>query len=207
MALWNAPLITEYHALYACEAALSCQRKLREKNEVWNRLGLPEFRARIGINTGEVLIGNVGSFQRFNYTAIGDNVNISARLEGLGKRYGVDIILGEGSYRKVCHKFLCRLLDKVAVKGKLVPLSIYELVVEIDTATQEQKDFCQSYTDAFNLLLQNDIGSSYRAFEILSAKYPEDKATRMLFLRLEKLFRNQGNEQVKWPGFQTYYEK
>lgn len=127
-------------------------------------------------------------------------------MEGLGKRYGVGIIIGEGTYRKVCDRFLCRLLDKVAVKGKLVPLSIYELVQDISLATEEQKQFCQSYSDAMTLLLEGSIEASYRSFEQLSKKYPADKATKMLFARVDKLLANQGSGQ-KWPGFEAYYEK
>ena len=75
MALWNAPKNTEFHAVYACDAAIISQRKLTQKRIEWEALGLPMIHSRIGINTGEVLVGNVGSPQRFNYTAIGDNVS------------------------------------------------------------------------------------------------------------------------------------
>ena len=95
----------------------------------------------------------------------------------------------------------------MAVKGKLVPLSIYELVEEKELATEEQKEFCAKYTTALNHLLDSNIDQSYRLFEELIEKFPNDKPTTMLHARLKRLYNNRGSEDGKWPGFEVYYEK
>ena len=100
MAFWGAPIPQDDHAIRACLAALDNQSRLLELNQEFKRRGLPPVQARIGINTGEMIIGNMGSNQRFDFTVIGDNVNVGSRLEGAGKEYGVSIIISEETYRQ-----------------------------------------------------------------------------------------------------------
>jgi adenylate cyclase len=95
MAFWGAPVPNERHALDACAAALECQRLLASQRAAAERCGGTALRMRIGINTGRMLVGNIGSNDRLSYTVIGDPVNVASRLEPLGKLYGVDIIIGE----------------------------------------------------------------------------------------------------------------
>ena len=120
MAFWGAPLEEKNHARLACIAALAMKQKLEEEKM--------DFKIGIGINTGSVIVGNMGSLQRVNYTAIGDTVNISSRLEGLNKEYGTTIIIGEATYKEVKDEFVFRELDLIKVKGKDVPIRIYELL-------------------------------------------------------------------------------
>ncbi|RKP21322.1 hypothetical protein ROZALSC1DRAFT_27251, partial [Rozella allomycis CSF55] len=118
MAFWNAPLSLENHPVIACHAALQCQKRLHELQKRWLKQGFPLIETRIGINTGNALVGNFGAPNRLNYTCIGDSVNLASRLEGLNKLYGTKIIISEFTYERVRPYFVCRPLDRVAVKGK-----------------------------------------------------------------------------------------
>lgn len=127
MAFWGAPSPNPRHALDACTAALACQARLAQmrgaRGGEWAAL-----HARIGINTGSVLVGNVGSRDRLNYTVIGDAVNVASRLEALNKLYGSAIIIGEGTQRAVADAIVARPLDRVAVYGKAQGVETYELL-------------------------------------------------------------------------------
>ena len=126
MCFWGAPLPQADHAIRACKCALRQMQKLRELNESW-----PENRRiniGIGLNSGIMTVGNMGSPTRMNYTLMGDNVNLGARLEGTNKEYGTNIIISEFTYGLVRDHFLVRELDNIRVKGKNKPVLIYELV-------------------------------------------------------------------------------
>ncbi|MGA2545021.1 MAG: adenylate/guanylate cyclase domain-containing protein [Rectinemataceae bacterium] len=126
MCFWGAPLPQADHAVLACKCALRQMQRLRELNEVW-----PEtirINIGIGLNSGIMTVGNMGSPTRMNYTLMGDNVNLGARLEGTNKEYGTNIIISEFTYGLVRDHFLVRELDNIRVKGKNKPVLIYELV-------------------------------------------------------------------------------
>ena len=128
MAFWGAPLPLADHAALACETALEMQAAMRPLNEGWEAQGFPRISTRIGIHTGPVVAGNVGSKKRFNYTVMGDSVNLAARLEGSNKFYGTEIMLSEATYRRLGNTFLVRELDLVQVRGRVQPVTIYELI-------------------------------------------------------------------------------
>ena len=127
MAFWGAPEEIEDQAGRACLAALRVQEALDTLNDQWRSEGRPVFRTRIGINTDEVVVGNVGSRSRMNYSVIGDGVNLAARLEGLNKQYSTSIMISETTYQKVKDRFICRYLDEVVVKGKTEAVRVYAL--------------------------------------------------------------------------------
>ncbi|MFH1012490.1 MAG: adenylate/guanylate cyclase domain-containing protein [Candidatus Peregrinibacteria bacterium] len=131
MAFWNAPVAQHDHAKSACLAALEQQARLQELRKQWKKAGLPEIHARMGINTGPAVVGNMGSADRFDYTAIGDAVNLASRLEGINKQYGTEIIISENTYAQVRDLFECRQLDRTQVKGKEQVVTIYELIKKI----------------------------------------------------------------------------
>jgi adenylate cyclase len=126
MAFWGAPAANPDHALGACRAALACQRALRMSG-VTDDNGRP-LGVRIGINSGSVLVGNIGSEVRLNYTVIGDAVNVASRLEGVNKQYGTQIIVGEETRRLAGDRIRVRELDRLAVYGRAAGLKIYELL-------------------------------------------------------------------------------
>lgn len=130
MAVFGAPLSQTDHARRACLTALAMMRELRVLQEKWQNEGRPAFDIGIGINSGDMVVGNMGSEMRFDYTVMGDMVNLGSRLEGTNKEYGTNIILSEFTYEKVKDDMCCRELDAVRVKGKVKPVKIYELLGE-----------------------------------------------------------------------------
>jgi adenylate cyclase len=139
MVIWGAPLELENHAFFACKTALEMKNRLTELRKQWKTKNLPELEMRIGINTGKVVVGNMGSDKRFDYTVMGDPVNLASRLEGLNKEYGTEIIISRFTYEKVKNDFLCRPLGTVQVKGKKEPVEIYELVDFKPSTSSEYK--------------------------------------------------------------------
>ncbi len=126
MAFWGAPLDIEDHALLACKTALKMNERLEELNKGWP----DNFKIRIGIglNTGDMIVGNMGSTQRMDYTIMGDQVNLGSRVEGANKVYGTELIITEHTYKLVKDYTIVRELDIVRVKGKVKPVKIYELL-------------------------------------------------------------------------------
>ncbi len=130
MALWNAPLDDPEHARHACTAALAMQECLARLSDAWAAEGLPRQSMRIGIHTGPASVGNMGGSRRFAYTAVGDTVNLAARLEPLNNEYGTDNCISQTTLDESgpAILFLTRFLDLVAVKGKATPVGVYELL-------------------------------------------------------------------------------
>jgi len=128
MAFWGAPVEISDHSYKACLTALQMQNKLAELREKWSKVGEPMIHIRIGINTGEVIVGNIGGEKRFDYTVLGDNVNLASRLEGANKEYGTNIMISDSTYEFVKDKVLVRELDVIRVKGKTEPTRVYELI-------------------------------------------------------------------------------
>ena len=127
MMYFGCPLPDPDHAVNACRAALAMQQRTAVLNDRWSQHGLPTLRTRVGINTGDVVAGNMGTTGIFNFTVIGDAVNLASRLEGANKEYGTLIIVGEDTWRRVDDSFEGRELDAVRVKGKSQAVAIYEL--------------------------------------------------------------------------------
>jgi adenylate cyclase len=126
MAFWGAPLALDHAPLDACRAALAMQKKVEEIRMAWKAEGKPEFSIRIGINTGDMIVGNMGSAARFDYTVIGDSVNIASRLEGANKVYGTTIMISERTASFVKSELVCRELDDLMVVGRLQPIKVFE---------------------------------------------------------------------------------
>ena len=134
MAFWGAPKANAQHAVDCCRAALACQRAVRDAGLV-DDAGRP-VKIRIGINSGDMLVGNIGSEVRLNYTVIGDAVNIASRLESTNKQYGSDIIIGPETRRLAGDNIVVRELDRLAVYGRAGGLQIYELLGMTGEATR-----------------------------------------------------------------------
>lgn len=126
VAMFGAPLSQPDHAARACRAAIRCAQRLDELRDKWVAEGWPEIHARIGVNSGVAVVGNMGSEKRFDYTMLGDMVNLAARLEGTNKVYGTDVMVGESTAALVQGQIALRELDRVAVKGKNEPVSVFE---------------------------------------------------------------------------------
>jgi adenylate cyclase len=132
MAIFGAPVYFEDHPVRACEAAIEMHRSMEEYRVECQEKNIPLISTRIGINTGEMVAGNLGSDIRFDYTVMGDAVNLASRLEGLNKQYGTELLISEFTYEAVKNKFLCRFIDNVMVVGKEKPVKIYEVRYAMD---------------------------------------------------------------------------
>ncbi|HSC76294.1 MAG TPA: adenylate/guanylate cyclase domain-containing protein [Pseudomonadales bacterium] len=150
MAFWGAPRPLEDHAVLACRAALMCQAHVNALNDQWHDHGIEyRFHTRIGINTGDVIVGNMGSDERMSYTVIGDNVNLASRLEGINKIYGTSILITEATKIKTGKYFITRLIDRVVMTGKTVPIDIYELVGEDGSISAGEIRKIRCYEEAY----------------------------------------------------------
>jgi adenylate cyclase len=178
MAMWGAPAPSDDHAASACLAALRNQETLGLLRSRWRVEGKPEMVARIGIMTGDAVVGNVGSPARFNYTAMGDPVNLASRLEGLGKFYGTRILIGDPTYREASHVVLARAVDRVSVKGKSEGLLIHELLARKDQATPNLFELAELAETALALYRTRDWERALAVFgEILHLRPGDGPAT------------------------------
>ena len=140
MAFWGAPVPEITHPSQSVDAALQMLSATRALNQEWGVRGLPHIRIGIGINTGKVRVGNMGSDKRLSYTVMGDNVNLASRLEGLTKYYGVELIVAESTWNAVKSQFYGRTLDRVKVKGKTQAVNIFEIQGKGAASADLQKD-------------------------------------------------------------------
>ena len=138
MAVWGAPVDVKDHAARACGTALAMLDTLRTLNERWRERGLPEIQIGVGINTGPMSVGNMGSEARFDYTVLGDAVNLGARLEALTKEYGVDILVGEATAKAAGPAYVFREVDVVRVKGRAGAAPVFELVGRVGVMVDDR---------------------------------------------------------------------
>jgi adenylate cyclase len=165
MAFWGAPTPNERHAIDACAAALECQHRLRQRRaEVKPGSGFP-LRIRIGINTGRMLVGNIGSSERLSYTVIGDAVNVASRLEAVNKRYGTEILISEDTRRAAGAAILVRRLDTVAVYGRIEGVAVYELLDMADKVSQEPPRWVRSYEAGLDAYARQRWAAAVEFFE------------------------------------------
>ena len=152
MAFWGAPLPQKDHALRTCYAALDMQKRLAELRPKWKKEGKPELSARCGVNTGIVIVGNMGGKDRFDYTVIGDSVNLASRLEGANKQYQSQIMISDFTYSHVKGKVITRELDLIQVKGKTEPVKVWELLGKAGMEmTENQKQALELYHEGLKL--------------------------------------------------------
>lgn len=195
MALYNAPLQDPLHADNACISALKLVQIQQRLNQEFVKDKLPQTAIGVGINTGVAVVGNMGSSLRFSYTAIGDAVNLSSRLEGMTKVYGCDIIISEFVAKKLTltgKHFLIRRLDKIRVKGKNQAVVIYELMPLKESLIEMNTVFEYALDDYFE---QKFIQAISR-FQLLHEQF-NDEASKVLMQRCEQFIQNPPTE---WDG-------
>ena len=182
MAIWGAPREVANQELQACKAALECQRYLLEANARLKSEGKPTFTTRIGIDTGEVIAGNVGTPERMNYTVMGNIVNTAARLQGINKTYHTRVAISERVHEKIGSKLLTRPLDIVELRGKKEKAKIYELMEGSDPA---QVELSSLFTSAFDLFENEQFDQAKAQFLSIQKKFPEDFPTQIFLDRLK----------------------
>jgi adenylate cyclase len=178
-AFWNAPLAVPRHERAACASALECRAASRRLNARWINEGVPPWHTRFGVHVGDAVLGNVGSSDRIDYTAIGDNVNVAARLEGLNKYYGSSILVS-GQIAAVCSdEFLFRHVDRSQPKGVGRPLDIFELLGTIDgssefSVTPDMAKLVRDWDHVYEVFASRDWLRALDALEAFADAYPED---------------------------------
>jgi adenylate cyclase len=188
MAIWNAPLDDANHPENAVDSALQMVSKLHELNPGWIARGFPEIKVGVGINTGLANVGNMGSDSRFDYTVIGDNVNLASRLEGLNKVYGTEILISEATYTEVKNRFFCRLIDNVRVKGKHRPVRIYQPLCE-GTGDTAQREAVEGFAKMFDCYEEGRFEEAMKLLENVRFE-PGDTLHAVYVERLEHLSEN-----------------
>ncbi len=187
MGFFGAPVTLADHAKRACQTALDMREALPEFNAELISRGLEAIDFRVGIGTGEVLVGNIGSYDRFNYTVLGDTVNLASRLEATSKEYGTHIIVSERTYELTKELFFFRRLDTITVKGKNTAVGIYELIANISNSIQNRV-FYDNYTRALDLYLTKDY---LEAGKIWEAQMHLDPPSRIMAERCLAILRGE----------------
>ncbi|HEY5998417.1 MAG TPA: adenylate/guanylate cyclase domain-containing protein, partial [bacterium] len=179
MAFWGAPLPQPDHARRAVLAALACQERLRPFCDALVARGGPRLVTRIGLNSGVCVVGNMGSRDRFDYTAIGDTVNQASRLEGTNKVYGTLIIASDATWDAAAGVAFGRMLDRVRVKGKAEPVAIHEAMAVAGAETPAQRSLAAAYGEAFAAYQRREWARAIALAEAILAER-DDGPTRVL---------------------------
>ena len=197
MAVFGAPLDQPDHALRAGRTALEMMTELHRLQAKWAQEGRPEVDIGVGINTGDMVVGNMGSLMRFDYTVMGDAVNLASRLEGTNKEYGTNIIISEFHYEETKETFYCRELDAVRVKGKKRPVRIYELLGEKQDADRF-RPFVEPFEAGLEHYRQGRWDEAIAAFKEVLALRPADYPARLYIERCETL--KEHPPEGEWDG-------
>lgn len=180
MAFWGAPIELDNNALHACTAAVEMQEKLVDIRNKWSAEGKPTVHVRIGLNTGDMVVGNMGGTGKFDYTVIGDSVNLGSRLEGANKQYGTYIMVSERTQDLVKDYFVFRELDLLIVKGKTKPIKVFELVGrKNDTISPQKISAIEKYSLGLNLYRQKRFEEAIGRFNEAITIEPDDQPSKL----------------------------
>ncbi|MGH9680184.1 MAG: CHASE2 domain-containing protein, partial [Candidatus Acidiferrales bacterium] len=202
MAFWGAPFEEPGHATGACRAALAMIARLKEMQNQWKAAGKPVLDIGVGLCTGVAFVGNMGSALRYGYTALGDTVNLSSRLEGLNKEYGTHILLSDTTYAAVEDPLLIfRELDLIRVKGKLQPVTLYELIASRGTPEGDApgiEERLELFAQGRQFYRERRWDEARNVFEHLLAIWPGDGPARMYVNRCKEYFT--AGPDADWDG-------
>ena len=192
MAFWNAPVLCPDHVLRACAGALRAARRMECVNDAWEAEGRPRIRIRIGLNCATVLVGNVGSSTRLSYTALGDGVNVAARLEGINKQFGTTICISDSIYEQVRAEILARPLKRVQVKGRKTEFMIYELLAlrasdDPELRVRHRAEQLSAMTwQASHRFEAGDYAVAERAYRAILDNFPGDPVAKFMLVECEE---------------------
>ncbi len=205
MAFFGAPLPSEKHAAQGCRAALMQIEKLFELQKIYQEQGLPMIDIGIGLNTGEMSVGNMGSQTVRNYTVMGDSVNLGARLEGINKEYGTRIIISEFTVNHIRNEgFVYREIDWVKVKGKNEPVRIFELIAEGEVPS-DKVSHLKNFQTGFELYHQQQWDKAIEAFNLALSFDASDKTSQLYIKRCQGYMNEPPGEG--WDGVFTMTTK
>jgi len=205
MAFWGAPMENPHHALLAVKTGFEMLKITDGLKEQFVSLGVTDLHIGVGINSGKMNVGDMGSEYRRSYTVLGDSVNLSSRLESSTKFYGVSFIISENTLKQCEGEIICRHLDKVKVKGKHEAINIYEPICLQSDITQEIKDELGLLTEAQHSYYQAQWDEALRIFEELHLKYPTRILYALYINRIQELRAN--GVTAPWDGCFVRSEK
>lgn len=206
MAEFGAPLQDDEHAVKACYAALEMQEKLVEMRVKWRKEGRPELYARAGINSGNVVLGNMGSESVFDYTVMGDNVNLASRLEGANKEYGSYVMISEWTQEFAKEAVITRELDLIRVKGKEKPVKVFEVLARTSTGiSSTMKKVVENYNAGLAAYRQQRWDEAIVSFRAALHAKEEDGPSGVYLERCEEFKKNP--PQANWDGVFTMTTK
>jgi adenylate cyclase len=174
MAFWGAPVETDHDQVNACNAALQCIESLKELNNAFPKKGSPEIALRIGIHTGDAIAGNIGSDRLFNYTVIGDTVNLASRLESVNKVFKTKIIVSEDTINGTGNEFFARELGLIEVKGKTIPVKIFEIIGEEGRIPSEKREVVMPFNQGLTLYKEKKWHEALGVFDNIIKQNIED---------------------------------
>ncbi len=186
MAIFGAPRGEPNHASLACFAALDSQSELAKRRAQWKAEGQPDISARIGINSGWLVVGNMGSHARMEYTVMGDTVNLASRLEGANKYYDTLILLGPRTYELAARDVEAREVDRMCVKGKQEPVVVFELLARKGGLSAEQQRVINTYVEGLEAYKRRDFKNAVTQFEAALALDPSDGPSRVYLERAKE---------------------
>lgn len=197
MGFWGSPFPQDDHAIRSCACALDMRTRLHELNMQWKAEGRKELAIGVGINTGEMNVGNMGSARRFSWTVMGDNVNLASRLEGITKQYHVQCVVSESTYLATKEHYTFREIDRIQVVGKRLPVTIYEL---LDWGRNEAQytERIARFSEALTAYRRQQWEEAIDLFTKLQDKFPEDSISET-FITRSYLYMNAPPEP-DWDG-------
>lgn len=206
MAVYGAPVSTGNHAVQSCRSALQQQKRILSLKEELMAEGYPELLARMGINTGDMVVGNMGSQDYFNYTVMGDTVNLAARLEPANKDYDTLIMIGANTYDMAKDEIYSRQLDLMVVKGKTEPIRVYELMGMKDEPFEEElKNVIEHFNTGYELYLNRQWQDAISTFEKALNIRPDDGPSKLYVERCIAYAENEPD--AGWTGVYTKTSK
>lgn len=185
IAFWGAPINHPDHALRACLASLEMQTQLDIMRQQWKEQGRAELEARIGLNTGLMVIGNMGSTMRMDYTMMGDSVNLASRLEGVNKVYGTNLMISQFTYEDVKDQLEVRELDRIRVVGKSEPVAIYEILAEKGGLDAETQEAMQTFARGLEHYRKKQWAEAIQEFNAVLEIRPNDGPSKTFIERCE----------------------
>jgi class 3 adenylate cyclase len=192
MAFWNAPVQRPDHVLRACAGSLRAARRMERVNDAWEAEGRPQIRIRIGLNCATVLVGNVGSSTRLSYTALGDGVNVAARLEGINKQFGTTICISDSIFEQARAEILARPLKRIQVKGRKTEFMVYELLAfrasdDPELRVRDGDEQLSAMTwEASQRFEGGDFAAAVCGYRAILDSFPDDPVARFMLEECEE---------------------
>jgi len=190
MAFWGAPIDSDNDEINACKAAVASMKSLAEKNKEFEKKGLPHISFRVGIHSGEAIVGNLGSDRVFDYTVVGDSVNLASRMESLNKHFGTGILISEDTLKKTGEMFITREIGPIEVKGKTVSTGVYELIDNKENADEKTIELVELYNKGLSSFNSKKFQDATGLFTKIINEFPHDGPSEFYLRRCRDLSSN-----------------